>query len=149
MAKWLTADEQRVWRSYLRATRLVDVALDAQLQADAGMPHAYYEILVRLSESAQRRSRMAELAAATHSSPSRLSHAVARLEERGWVRREPCPSDRRGQLAVLTDEGFAALAAAAPGHVARVRSAIIDVLTPDQLGELGAICDKISATLET
>jgi DNA-binding MarR family transcriptional regulator len=147
--KWLSAEEQRVWRGYLRATRLVDVALDAQLQAEAGMPHAYYEILVWLSESPQRSSRMSELAAATNSSPSRLSHAVARLEERGWVRREPCPSDRRGQVAVLTDDGFAALAAAAPGHVARVRSAIIDALTPDQLRQLGAICDRISAALET
>jgi DNA-binding MarR family transcriptional regulator len=92
---------------------------------------------------------MAELAAATNSSPSRLSHAVARLEDRGWVRREPCPGDRRGQLAVLTDEGFEALAAAAPGHVAQVRSAIIDPLTPDQLHQLGAVCDRIAAALET
>ena len=134
--RWLTTEQQRAWRSYIEAVRLLQEALDAQLQADAGMPHAYYEILVRLSEVPGRRLRMAELATGTQSSRSRVSHAVARLEERGWVRREPCPSDRRGQLAVLTDEGFAALAAAAPGHAARVRETVIDPLSREQLRAL-------------
>ena len=65
--------------------------LDRELQRDAGMPHAYYEILVRLSEAPDRRLRMSELAEATGSSRSRLSHAVARLEAAGWVRREELP----------------------------------------------------------
>jgi len=134
--RWLTTEQQRAWRSYIEAVRLLQEALDAQLQADAGMPHAYYEILVRLSEVPGRRLRMAELATGTQSSRSRVSHAVARLEERGWVRREPCPSDRRGQLAVLTGDGFAALAAAAPGHAARVRETVIDPLSREQLRAL-------------
>jgi DNA-binding MarR family transcriptional regulator len=75
----------------------------------------------------------------TLSSPSRLSHAVARLEEKGWVRRERHPTDRRGALAVLTDEGYAALTAAAPGHVAAVRRAMFDRLDRTQLRQLGAI----------
>ena len=97
-------------------------ALDRQLQHDAGMPHGYYEILVRLSEAEDRTMRMSELAESTRSSRSRLSHAVTRLEERGWIERQECETDRRGQLAHLTDAGMAALAAAAPGHVAAVRS---------------------------
>src|SRR4051812_7764039 len=100
--RWLTKEQQGAWRAYVEATRLLHEVLDAQLQADADMPHTYYEILVRLSDSPNRRLRMAELATGTQSSRSRVSHAVARLEERGWVRREPCASDRRGQLAVLT-----------------------------------------------
>src|SRR5436309_2491694 len=122
--RWLTKEEQRAWRAYVEATRLLQDALDAQLNGDAGMPHAYYEILVRLSEAPGRSLRMAELATGTQSSRSRVSHAVARLEDRGWVRREPCASDRRGQVAVLTDEGYDALAAAAPGHAARVRGTV-------------------------
>jgi DNA-binding MarR family transcriptional regulator len=147
--RWLTADEQKAWRAYIDGVRILREALDAQLQADADMPHAYYEILVRLSEAPQRRLRMAELASDTQSSRSRLSHAVARLEERGWVRREPCPTDRRGQLAVLTDDGHAALAAAAPGHVTRVRSAVIDALTPAQLQALAEASTAISEAIRT
>jgi len=145
--RWLTKDQQRAWRAYVEAVRLLTESLDAQLQADADMPHAYYEILVRLSESPDRRLRMAELATGTQSSRSRVSHAVARLEERGWVRREPCPSDRRGQLAVLTDTGYAALAAAAPGHVARVRATVIDALSPDQLHALADASTAIAAAV--
>lgn len=142
--RWLDAGEQRAWRAYLAANRLLFDALDAQLQRDAGMPHAYYQILVALSEAPERQLRMAELAAATQSSRSRLSHAVARLEERGWVRRDTCPSDRRGQLAVLTDAGFAALAAAAPGHVEEVRRRLFDRLRPEQVAQLREICAAVA-----
>src|SRR5436305_14199042 len=99
--RWLTADEQRAWRAYVESSKVLFDALDRQLQRDANMPHAYYEILVRLSETDDRALRMSELADSTRSSRSRLSHAVARLEERGWVRREDCPTDRRRQLARL------------------------------------------------
>jgi len=136
---WLTADEQLAWRAYLEATTLLFDALDRQLQRDSGIPHGYYEILVRLSEAEARTMRMSELADATRSSRSRLSHAVARLEDRGWVERRDCDTDRRGQLAVLTEVGFAALAEAAPGHVQAVRAHIIDRLSPEQISQLRKI----------
>lgn len=147
--RWLTAEEQRAWRSYLEATYLLMDALDRQLQQDAGIPHGYYEILVRLSESPDRSMRMSRLADLTRSSRSRLSHAVARLEERGWVERVDCATDRRGQLAHLTDDGFAALADAAPGHVETVHTHFVDPLTPEQLGHLADIGAAIIAGLET
>ena len=143
--RWLDAGEQRVWRSFLEASRVLFDALDRQLQADAGMPHAYYEILVRLSETPDRTMRMSELADSLSSSRSRLSHAVARLEERGWVRREADPADRRGQWAFLTEEGFAALAAAAAGHVSAVRQNLFDALDPDDVAALGRISEAVRA----
>lgn len=148
MTRWLDDDEQRTWRDFLAATQLVHEALDRQLQRDAGMPHTYYMILVALSESPERRMRMSELARRAQCSQSRLSHAVARLEERGWARREPCPQDRRGSIAVLTEQGFDALAAAAPGHVEEVRRSLFDVLTPEQLRALSEICGAVRNTLE-
>src|SRR5947208_13251818 len=143
--RWLSADEQRAWRAYIESSKVLFDALDRQLQHDSGMPHAYYEILVALSESDERAMRMSELAQRTLSSRSRLSHAVARLEERGWVAREDCPTDRRGQIARLTDAGFDVLVAAAPGHVAAVRSNLIDALTKEQLDQLTAIGEAIIA----
>ncbi|MEW1837123.1 MarR family transcriptional regulator [Nonomuraea angiospora] len=148
MTRWLDADEQQTWRNFLAATQLINEALDRQLQRDASMPHTYYMILVALSEAPGRSMRMSELAARAQSSQSRLSHAVARLEERGWVRRERCPDDGRGSFAVLTDDGFAALAAAAPGHVEEVRRSLFDVLTPKQVRRLDEICVAVRNTLE-
>ncbi|SRR5687768_15766948 len=143
VTRWLDEEQQRTWRAYLAATTALQAGLDAQLQADAGMPHTYYEVLVRLSEAPERRLRMSALAEAAGSSRSRLSHAVAQLEARGWVRREPCPEDRRGLVAVLTDEGFRALAEAAPGHVEEVRRLLIDRLTPEQVRALREISEAI------
>jgi DNA-binding MarR family transcriptional regulator len=146
--RWLTEEEQQAWRAYLTACQTLFSAIDAQLLHDSGIPHGYYEILVRLSETPGRALRMTQLAEASTSSKSRLSHAVARLEERGWIKRTDCPTDRRGQVAQLTDEGFAALAAAAPGHVEQVRRSLIDQLTPEQIEQLREISEKILASAE-
>jgi DNA-binding MarR family transcriptional regulator len=147
--RWLTDEEQGAWRAFLESSKIVFDALDRQLQREADMPHAYYEVLVRLSEAPERGMRMSELADATRSSRSRLSHAVARLEDRGWVVREDCATDRRGQVAILTDAGLAVLKAAAPGHVDAVRAYVIDALTPEQLTQLieigGRIVAKVNA----
>jgi DNA-binding MarR family transcriptional regulator len=146
--RWLADDEQKAWRAYLEATLLLFDALDRQMQQDSGMPHAYYEILVRLSETEGHNMRMSELAVQTRSSRSRLSHAIDRLQERGWVERADCPTDRRGQLAHLTDKGFDVLGAAAPSHVAMVRQHVIDRLSPEQIEHLTAIGNAIVAGLE-
>jgi len=143
--RWLTPQEQSAWRAFTAGCRVLFTAVDAQLQRDAGMPLAYYEILVQLSEAPGRGLRMSQLAEAASASKSRASHAVARLEERGWVRRVDCASDRRGQVAELTDEGYAALAAAAPGHVEQVRTSLFDGLTPEQVAQLKAIGDTMAA----
>ena len=145
--RWLDRDEQRAWRAFLTATRLLFDPLDREMQRDAGIPLSYYEILVRLSEAPEHKLRMSTLAEQSLTSRSRLSHAVARLEERGWVRREPSPGDRRGQLAVLTEKGYAALVDAAPGHVEGVRRHLLDPLTPEEFAELGRISEKVVAHL--
>jgi DNA-binding MarR family transcriptional regulator len=141
--RWLGDDELAAWMSYVAATALLESALDRQLQRDSGMPHAYYQILAMLSEVPGRTLRMSDLAEITHSSQSRLSHAVARLERRGWILRRPCPDDRRSTLATLTPAGFDALAAAAPGHVRTVREHLFDRLSCEQVRHLREICTAI------
>lgn len=143
--RWLTTDEQRCWRAFLNACQTLFGQIDAQLLRDSGLPHGYYEILAHLSEAPGRSLRMTQLAEAATFSKSRLSHAVTRLEERGWVVRQSCPTDRRGQIAYLTDEGFAVLTAAAPGHVSAVRRALIEALSPGQVEQLREISESIVA----
>jgi DNA-binding MarR family transcriptional regulator len=141
--RWLDAEEQQTWRTFLAANQLLRETLERQLQRDAGMPHAYYQILVVLSETPGRSMTMSELAQLVRSSPSRLSHAVAKLEELGWVRRARHTRDGRTTLASLTDEGFAALAAAAPGHVEQVRRALFDPLSREQVRQLREIFQAV------
>ena len=146
--RWLSTDEQQAWRAFLTATHTLFTAVEGQLQRESGIPHGYYEILVRLSESPGRELRMSQLAEASTSSKSRLSHAVARLEERGWVQRLDCETDRRGQLARLTDAGFAALEAAAPLHVEQVRRVLFDRISAEQVAQLMAISTAITSGCE-
>jgi DNA-binding MarR family transcriptional regulator len=146
-ARWLTPDELQTWLVYVATTSLLDGALDRQLQRDSHMPMAYYLILAMLSDVPGRTLRMSDLAAVTQSSQSRLSHAVSRLEHAGWIRRTPCPDDRRSTLAQLTEAGFAALAEAAPGHVRAVRQHVFDRLTEEQVRQLREILGVVLAGL--
>jgi DNA-binding MarR family transcriptional regulator len=142
--QWLSDEEQAAWRGYLAVLRLVTTSVDRQLHEEAGLPHGYYQILAMLSEAPARTLRMSQLAEVTMTSQSRISHAVSALEVRGWVKRNPSPCDRRGQVAALTDEGFAALVNLAPGHVAAVRRLIFDRLAPEQVRQLREIADAIT-----
>jgi DNA-binding MarR family transcriptional regulator len=146
--RWLTPEEQRAWRAYIAASHLLEDAIDRQLQQEAGMPHLYYSILANLSDAPGRRLRMTDLAERTKITRSRLTYAVTRLEKDGSVRREGCPSDKRGSAAVLTEEGMAVLERTAPGHVETVRAALFDRLTPEQVTQLEEICTGITRGLE-
>ncbi|MEJ5913211.1 MarR family winged helix-turn-helix transcriptional regulator [Pseudokineococcus sp. 1T1Z-3] len=145
--RWLDADEDRTWRDLVAMTQLLHVSLDRQMRAEAGMPQTYYTVLAMLSEAPGRQLRMSELAAITSSSPSRISHAVTRLEEKGWVCRSRAAEDGRGAVATLTDAGWAVLRATAPGHVEQVRRVLLDPLSPEQRGQLGEICRAVLVAL--
>ncbi len=145
--RWLTDDEQHVWRAYLDVTRLLLDRLQRQLVEDSGLSLPEYEILVQLSETDGRQMRMSELAERVVNSRSRLTHAVARLEQRGLVLRESCPDDGRGVLCKLSDQGFDLLVEAAPGHVEAVRRIMFDPLTGPDVTALGTAMNKIRAGL--
>jgi DNA-binding MarR family transcriptional regulator len=143
--QWLDEQQQRTWRAWLAVTELLPRTLDAQLQRDAGLTHAAYVVLAMLSEAPDRSRRMSDLARTANQSQSRLSHTVARLEERGWVERVRATEDRRGNVAVLTDAGWDVVSRVAPGHVAAVRDGLFAALTQAQTQALG---DALSAVLE-
>jgi DNA-binding MarR family transcriptional regulator len=157
---WLDAEEQHAWREYLRATRLLEAALDRDLQ-DQGLQLSEYEIISMLSEQPDRRLRMSQIAELVVQSRSRLTHTAGRLEKRGWVHREPCVGDRRGVELVLTDAGYAEIARMAATHVGSVRANMVDHLTREDFLALGrameavgdgirgtGVCDDIRAAEE-
>ena len=147
-AKWLTAAELDSWLSLVRLMTWLPWSIDQQLRRDSNLGMVEYQVMARLSQRPERRMRMSSLAEVTNSSLSRLSHLVKRLEDRGFVRREPDPADGRFTNAILTDLGFQTLAEAAPGHVAHVRSLVIDVISPEQLRRLGLVADRITSRID-
>ncbi len=146
--QWLTADEQRAWRAYLRAGTLLTARLNRQLQADSGLSLPEYEVLVQLSEAPGGRLRPFQLGLALHWEQSRLSHQLSRMTSRGFVAREDCPGDARGAFIVLTEAGLAAIESAAPGHAAAVRQLVFGPLDDAQATAFGHAFEAITAALE-
>ena len=147
--KWLTAGELDSWLAVVRLISWLPWSIDQQLRRDSDLGMVEYQVLAVLSEAPERTMRMSSLAMLTNASLSRLSHLFRRLEGRGLVRREPDPTDGRFTNAILTEKGFQTLAEAAPGHVAHVRSLVIDVLSSEQLRCLGFAADRIMSRIDT
>ncbi|RSN48521.1 MULTISPECIES: MarR family winged helix-turn-helix transcriptional regulator [Actinomadura] len=147
--RWLDAAQQRDWRAYVDGSVRLSEIMERDLKAKHGLSLSEYEILVRLSEAPDRRLRMAELAENASQSRSRLSHTCARLESKGLVERDNCPSDKRGVFANLTDAGIAALEQAARDHVETVREYLIDIIEPADLEAVGRVFTAVLQRLET
>lgn len=141
--RWLSKAEARSWRGYRRMRALLDLQIRRDLARDSGFSDADYDVLSNLSEAEGRRLRLSELAALMLWSKSRLSHHVTRMDQRGLVTREECPSDARGAVVVLTEAGWDAIEAAAPLHVESVRRHFIDLLSDEEIKVLGEVAETI------
>jgi DNA-binding MarR family transcriptional regulator len=148
MNRWLTDDEQQAWRGLLRMTSQLNARMNRQLQDDYGISLADYDALVVLSEAPAGRRRVFELADALAWEQSRVSHQLARMQRRGLVAREECPTDARGAFVVLTETGRAAIERAAPAHVETVRQLVFDGLSRDQLAALTAVSSSVLDRLQ-
>jgi DNA-binding HxlR family transcriptional regulator len=143
-----TDDHRGLWEAFSHAGDRVRDALDRRVQNSAGMPPSYFELLIRLRYAPDRRLRMSELATATRSKPSRITHAINRLEQAGWITRDGHPTDGRGSTATLTDQGIQAMDAARPEFTRVLRQHVLDPLTPAEQHQLRALCEKILASFE-
>jgi DNA-binding MarR family transcriptional regulator len=146
--RWLTAEEQRVWRRWLTLNAQLSATLQRELQDDAGLSTQDYEVLVHLTDSPEGRMRVTDLARLMQWERSRVSHHVTRMERRRLVQRVECAEDGRGAFVVITLQGRAAIEQAAPGHVNTVRRLVFDVLSPEEVDSFGAIIDKALAQLD-
>jgi DNA-binding MarR family transcriptional regulator len=146
---WLTPSQLSSWLSVVRMITRLPWAIDAQLQRDADLSMIEYMSMAMLSEQPDHTLRMSVLAENTSVSLSRLSHLIKRLENRGYVRREPDPADGRFTNAILTDKGMHKLELAAPGHVAHVRRLVIDNLSDERLRRLGQDAERIVQRIDT
>ncbi len=145
---WLDQDQQLAWVRFAAVLELLPRSLDAQLERDEQLSHFDYYCLAMLSEAPRRTLRMTALAGMTNATLPRLSRVMNRLEDAAYVRREPCPGDRRATNVVLTDEGWTKVVQAAPGHVRHVRRLVVDALEPEQVEQLSAISAQLLAVLD-
>lgn len=144
---WLDRDQQHFWRAFLVGTTLLMDRLDRDLRIHHDLSMPEYEILVRLSESENRRMRMAVLAESVSHSRSRVTHTVTRMEKAGLVERSSCLADGRGVEAALTDIGQGVLEQAAPTHVAGVRALLVDLAGEDDFEVVGRVFDAVTDKL--
>jgi DNA-binding MarR family transcriptional regulator len=141
--RWLEPAQMRAWLGYRRMRALLDLQISRDLARDSGLSDADYEVLSSVSESAEHQLRLGDLAARMLWSKSRLSHHVARMEQRGLVARQDCASDGRGAILTLTEAGWQAIRAAAPAHAASVRAHFIDLLSAEQVEALGDLTETV------
>ena len=144
----MDAVESRAWLALIATCELLPAALDAQLQADAGMSHFEFQLLGRLNLAGHHTLQLKELAVATNSSLPRLSKAIKRLESRGGVTRSPHPEDRRATNAHLTQDGRRAMILATPGHLETVRAGVLAKLSHEQLEHLAEALEPVVAGLD-
>ncbi|SFT03562.1 transcriptional regulator, MarR family [Saccharopolyspora flava] len=149
LTPWLGDTEMTAWRAYIVGSALLEHRLNRELQLTHGLSIADYEIMISLSEAPDMQMRMSELANGIAHSKSRMSHQIRRLEKEGLVRRQECPEDGRGVLAVLTEDGLAKLREAAPSHVKGVREHIIDLLDDDEKKTLTAVFTRLTDHLRS
>jgi DNA-binding MarR family transcriptional regulator len=143
MADPLNEEELLCWRTFIESSWALHTHLEDELRADTGLSMNDYHVLVVLSEAPERRLRMGELAGRLVFSPSRITYQISSMVKRGLVRKQACPDDGRGQEAVLTDDGMAALEAAAPMHLVTVRDSFINQLDEDELAVITRVFAKV------
>lgn len=146
--RWLSDEEQRMWRRYRDMNQLLDLAVERQLQRDAAMSQSDYSVLVSLSEAEGPGLRARDLGAALGWDRSRVSHQVRRMEGRGLVAKNECAEDGRGTIVSLTDAGAQAISSVAPKHVEKVRELFIDVISEDEVRLLTEIYERVVARID-
>ena len=145
VVRWLTAQEEHLWRGWLKLNAAFASTLQRELHQDAGLSIPDYEVLVHLTDNPEGRVRVTELAGLLQWERSRVSHHISRMERRGLVERAECSEDGRGAFVVITPQGRAAIEEAAPGHVMAVRQLIFDALSEEEKAALAAVIDKLLA----
>ncbi len=146
---WLDAQQQDAWLRVVSLMSSLPFALHRDLQSGAGLSLQDYDVLARITEMPGSRARISEVGRSLHWEKSRLSHHLTRMEKRGLIRREECVDDARGAFVTLTDAGWAAIVAAAPGHVRLVRELVFDQLADAEVASLSVILGKVLTRLDT
>jgi DNA-binding MarR family transcriptional regulator len=135
----MTGAELATWRALIDTTAELRKILGAQLLQESNLSSADYQVLLALTEADGGGMRSSELAASIDWERSRLSHHLGRMERRGLIRRDDCPTDSRGSEISLTDDGARMFRASTAPHMRAIKHHFADALTPEQFVALADI----------
>ena len=147
--RWLDDRQQHLWRSYIRMNQDLYALLGSLHQSESGISVSDYGVLVALSEATDGVVRARDLGVELGWDRSRISHHLARMEQRGMVKREQCDEDARGLMVRITPKGRRAIQAAAPAHAEAVQRLFFDLLSDKEIDTLTAVFDRVLAKLPT
>ena len=145
----LNSAEETLWRTLAHLLVALPRALEEDLYRETGLTLTEYGVLMNLSEAPGRQLRMSVLAGCCDLSGSRMTRLVEDLRQKGFVTKDRSSEDGRGNVAQLTEAGFARLNDAYPAHLASVRRRVLDSIQPDELERLGAPLERIAAALDS
>ncbi|MBA2754230.1 MAG: MarR family transcriptional regulator [Chloroflexia bacterium] len=131
------------YRSFITAHAEVVGQIERELSAAGVISLTWYDVLIELYESPNRRLRLRDLARAVVLSRSGLTRTVDRLERAGLLRREPDPTDRRGAFAVISEDGIAAMRAAWPTYALGIVNTFARHLDDDEARVITAAFERI------
>jgi DNA-binding MarR family transcriptional regulator len=135
--------EIRAWAQLLRAHASLTRGFSAELLAVHGLTLNDYEVLLHLAHAPDRRLRRVDLVERILLTASGITRLLAGLERAGYVTRASCAGDARVTYAVLTDAGYEKLREAAPTHVGGIRELFADRFSPDELGTLATLLERL------
>ena len=136
-------DRLEIWEGLLRAHAAMVAALEEEMEREQRLSLRWYEVLLHLSRASDGRLRMHDLADVVLESKSGLTRVVDRMEDAGLVKRESCPSDKRGVFAVLTDAGRTRFRQAAPLHLRGIERHFARYVTADDVATLRQLLDRL------
>jgi DNA-binding MarR family transcriptional regulator len=144
--RWLDETQQQAWSALMVFVNRGLPELERTLKAH-DLLVVHYSMLVVLSAAPSDTMRLSELADAANLSPSRLTHRLRTLVERGIVEIAPDPVDGRGKNATLTPSGRELLESVAPLHAEDVQRLFFDHLTPTDSAHLATALSKVAFSL--
>ena len=130
--------------AFVHAYAAVLRQIEEDVEAEGSMSLGWYDVLLTLERAPGRRLRMQDLGNEVVLSRSRVSRIVDELERQGFVKREPCPSDRRVIHAEITREGRRALRRARPVHLRGIEEHFASALSPDELDTLRGALERVT-----
>ena len=131
------------WVRLMRVQLLQRQRLEAALLRDHDLTLAAYDVLLQLSWAPEGRLRPVDIARRMVVAQSGITRLLGSLERRGLVRREAGEADGRVRAAVLTEEGWRVLGAAAAAHVRNVDAAFTQHLSGPELDRLAELLARL------
>jgi DNA-binding MarR family transcriptional regulator len=138
-----SSDVEQVWEGVARVHSSMSAALEHDMVPEAGMPLAWYEVLLNLTRSPGGMMRYQDLARVAGITNSGASRRLEQMTKAGFIERRSCPTDRRGVFAHITTKGAASFKTAHKVFVSSLERNLGTSLKPGDAELINAALSKL------